>query len=171
MHNSRKPTRLAAANYLGQQAYFVTICCDLRRQHLADCGVAGRAAVLLHECAVRQGFQVHAYCLMPDHLHLLMEGMTPQSNLREFIRIFKLRTALEFRQSHHLPLWEMSYHDHILRRSDCLESVACYIWQNPVRKQLCESPKDFPFSGSRTIPWMQCSAVPVTWSPPWRAKV
>src|SRR5271155_3797324 len=129
MYNSRKTIRLPSANYLGLQAYFVTICCDLRRPHLAQYAVANRAATVLHECAARQNFQLHAYCLMPDHLHLLAEGTTPQSNLREFVRVFKLRTSFEFRQSHNVPLWEMSYYDHILRRFDGLESVACYIWQ------------------------------------------
>jgi putative transposase len=168
MHNSRETARLSRPNYLGQQSYFVTICCDLRRAHLADHRVATRMTTLLHECVARQNFQLHAYCLMPDHLHLLAEGTTPHSNLRELVRVFKLRTAFEFRQSHRLRLWEMSYHDHILRRSDALESVACYIWQNPVRKQLCNSPQDFPFSGSQTIPWMQRAGTAPTWSPPWK---
>src|SRR5271155_5887887 len=104
MYNSRKTIRLPSANYLGLQAYFVTICCDLRRPHLAQYAVANRAATVLHECAARQNFQLHA------------EGTTPQSNLREFVRVFKLRTSFEFRQSHNVPLWEMSYYDHILRR-------------------------------------------------------
>ena len=168
MHNSRKTTRLAHANYVGQQSYFVTICCDLRRAHLADHRVATRVTASLRECAARHNFQLHAYCLMPDHLHLLAEGTTPRSDLCEFVRVFKLRTASEFRQSRGLPLWEMSYHDHILRRSDGLESVACYIWQNPVRKHLCNSPRDFPFSGSQTISWMQRASVAEAWSPPWK---
>src|SRR5271165_3045719 len=167
MHNSRKTTRLPHTNYIGQQSYFVTICCDFRRAYLADHIVATRVTTLLHECAARHNFQLHAYCLMPDHLHLLAEGTTPRSDLREFVRVFKLRTAFEFRQSRDLPLWEMSYYDHILRRSDALEAVACYIWQNPVRKHLCNAARDFPFSGSQTIPWMQRATAAETWSPPW----
>jgi len=105
---------------------------------------------------------------MPDHLHLLVEGNTHRSGLLNFMRVFKLRTAFEFRKSTNLRLWEMSYYDHILRRADALEAVACYIWWNPVRKQLCAAPAAFPYSGSNTIQWMQCSAKPPEWSAPWK---
>jgi REP element-mobilizing transposase RayT len=168
MHSSRKSTRLPSADYLGPQSYFVTICCDLHRCYLSDANLANRIMILLRETAVRRNFQLHAYCLMPDHLHLLAEGITPHSDLREFMRIFKLRTAFEFRQSRSLPLWEHSYYDHTLRRSDSPESVAIYIWNNPVRKNLCTHPNDYPFSGSQTISWMQHARNIPSWSPPWR---
>jgi hypothetical protein len=35
--------------------------------------------------------------------------------LLEFIRLFKQRTAFQFRKSHRRALWERSYYDHILR--------------------------------------------------------
>ena len=96
---------------------------------------------------------------MPDHFHLLAEGLHDRSDLSEFIRVFKQRSAFAFRKSHRHPavvaglqtrattLWEMSYYDHILRPSDRIEDVACYIWWNPVRKKLCARPQEFPFSG------------------------
>lgn len=165
----RKGTRLPRENYIGRQAYFVTICCNMRQKHLAEPRVANRVIALLRECAAHQSFLLHAYCLMPDHLHLLAEGTSFQSNLIEFMRVFKLRAAFEFRQSHGLRLWEMSYYDHILRPSDPIEDVACYIWWNPVRKSLCSSPQEFPYSGSQTIPWMQRATHNTSWSAPWKS--
>jgi hypothetical protein len=88
--------------------------------------------------------------------------------LLEFMRVFKLRTAFEFKQLHRLRLWEMSYYDHILRPSEPIEEVACYIWWNPVRKRLCSSPQEFPYSGSQTIPWMRRAARGSSWSAPWK---
>ena len=163
----RKTTRLPRKNYLGLCACFVTICCDMRQTHLADPQVATRVLSLLQECAASHRFLLHAYCAMPDHLHLLVEGTQPDSDLVEFIRVFKLRTAFEFRQSHRSRLWEMSYYDHILRSSDSIEDIACYIWWNPVRKHLCPSPQEFSFSGSQTIHWMQCASHNPSWSAPW----
>ena len=113
---------------------------------------------LLFECAADDSFQLHAFCLMPDHLHMLAEGGDDQCNLLEFIRVFKLRTAFAFRKSHGRRLWEMSYYEHILRRSDSVEAVATYIWWNPVRRGLCSRAEDFPFSGSQTVDWRRrCS--------------
>lgn len=107
---------------------------------------------------------------MPDHVHLLVEGISPQSRLREFMRVFKLRTAFEFRQLHNTQLWEMDYYDHILRPNDALEDGACYIWWNPVRKNLCKTPQDYQYSGSQTIPWMKRVSQPFAWSAPWKQK-
>ena len=163
----RKPTRLSRENYLGTGIYFVTICCDSRYKYLAEAVVAQRVLTLLWECAAKHSFLLHAWCLMPDHLHVLTEGTDVDSNLTEFMRVFKLRTAFEFRQSHRKRLWEMNYYDHILRSADSVEDVACYIWWNPVRKQLSSSPQEFPFSGSQTISWMQRAVQSSSWSPPW----
>ncbi|MBS1842536.1 MAG: transposase [Acidobacteria bacterium] len=166
----RKSTRLPRENYVGHRIYFLTICCDLRRPHLANPNVANRVVNLLRECVASHSFLLHAYCAMPDHLHLLVEGSTPRSDLLNFVRVYKLRTAFEFRKSTNLRLWEMSYHDHVLRRADAVEDVACYIWWNPVRKQMCVTPGEFPFSGSNTIHWMQRSAARPNWSAPWKPK-
>jgi putative transposase len=163
----RKDTRLPPENYIGSAIYFVTICSAMRRAYLAEREVAERILTVLRECAAKQSFLLHAWCVMPDHFHVLAEGTESGSDLREFVRVFKLRTAFEFRQSHHKRLWEMSYYDHILRSADAVEDAACYIWWNPVRKQLCLLPHEFPFSGSQTIPWMQRASQGSPWTPPW----
>ncbi len=169
MH-SRKETRLAPVNYKGPQSYFVTVCCDSRRTYLAKTGTAERVIALLRECAANESFLLHAYCAMPDHLHFLAEGTSDAANLQELVRIFKLCTSFEFRQSHGGRLWQRGYYDHILRRSDSIEEVACYIWWNPVRKHLCGSPQEFPYSGSLTIPWIQRARRGAVWCAPWKGK-
>jgi putative transposase len=164
----RKKTRLPSQNYIGHQAYFITICCDLRRPYLADATTARRVIALLHECAASQSFLLHFYCAMPDHVHLLVEGNIPNADVVNLIRTFKLRTAFEFRKRRGIRLWEMSFYDHILRHADAIEDVARYIWWNPVRKALCLSPEDFPYSGSQTTRWMQQPARVCSWTPPWK---
>jgi putative transposase len=166
----RQNARLSSENYYGRQAYFVTICCDHRAPHLAAANQAQRVLKLLLEGAATHSFRLHAYCIMPDHIHFLVEGILDQSDLREFVRILKQRTAFEFQKSHGRRLWEASYYDHILRPSDPIEDVAAYIWLNPVRKKLCNQPNEFPFSGSQTIDWMKRSRSGTGWSAPWKRK-
>ena len=165
----RRNTRLVRENYLGRRTYFVTICCDRRTPHLRERPVAIRAMGLLIECAARHSFLLHAFCLMPDHAHILAGGMGEDCDLLGFIRVFKLRTAFEFRKSHRCQLWEKSYYDHILRPLEPVEQVAAYTWWNPVRKGLCAHPRDFPYSGSQTIDWIECSGRSLDRSPalPW----
>jgi putative transposase len=166
---NRRIARLAPENYLGRQTYFITICCDQRAPYLRVQATAERVLHLLLECAASHSFRLHAFCLMPDHLHVLAEGAQPRCDLREFIRLFKLRTAFEFRKAHRKPLWEMSYYDHVLRPVDSIEDVACYIWWNPVRKGLCSHPREFPYSGSQTIDWIKRASSGTPWSAPWKA--
>jgi len=134
MTRHRKNPRLPAENYFGRQTYFITICCDGRTQYLASASLAHTVLQTLLECSARHSFLLHAYCVMPDHIHSLAEGTHDTSDLHEFVRLFKLRTALEFRKLRGTALWEMSYYDHVLRPSDTIEEVATYIWWNPVRK-------------------------------------
>lgn len=164
----RKNTRLPPAYYLGQHRYFITICCDARKPNLRDPSFAEDVLQLLKTYAARQSFLLHAFCVMPYHIHFLAEGSHPLSDLREFVRLFKQHTAFEFRKTSPAHLWEKSYYDYILRPSDSIESVACYIWWNPVRKNLCASPGAFSLSGSQTIAWMKCAAGGVSWSAPWK---
>lgn len=166
MPSNRKQTRLPAKYYIGTKSHFVTVCCDLRQPYLANLDTAEMVRKRLIDCARRCAFVLHAFCLMPDHLHLLAQGTHPSADLTKFIRILKSRTAFQFRHSDGRRLWEMSYHDHILRNSDSPEDVAHYIWTNPVRKRLCTAPSDFPFSGSQTIPWKMRRAPVSPWSPP-----
>jgi len=163
----RKSTRLMKLTYLGTKAHFVTLICDLRRPYLQDPETAQLALSRLVTSAAHASFRLHAFCAMPDHLHFLAHGIEPVSDLLEFVRVFKQRTAFEFKKRTGRQLWAMSFYDHILRKADALEAVACYIWANPVRKNLCKRPEDFPYSGSLTIDWIKESRSQDLFTPPW----
>jgi REP element-mobilizing transposase RayT len=120
---------------------------------LAESTDARRLVAILIESAARHRFKLHAYCAMPDHFHILAEGTFLTSDLREFVRVVKQRSAYEFRKVHGCALWEMSYYDRILRPKESIETVAAYILQNPVRWELCSTAAEFPYSGSQTITW------------------
>jgi putative transposase len=164
----RKNTRLPAPHYIGQRIYFLTICCDARKTRLRGEPFVLDVLRLLKECAAEFGFLLHAFCVMPDHIHVLVQGVHAFSDAREFTRLFKQHTAYAFRKISPDRLWEKSYYDYILRPSDSIESVAGYIWWNPVRRGLCVRPEEFPFSGSQTIEWMKSAGAGNSWLAPWK---
>jgi REP-associated tyrosine transposase len=168
---NRKNIRLAPQNYLGYGIYFVTICCHNRDPLFADLSFAHGALSHLLSIAARHSFLLHAFCLMPDHLHILSEGNSPQSNLLRFITAFKQRTALAHRNRAEGPLWQTKFYDHILREPNQLESVASYILANPVRRGLCEDAASYPLSGSQTLNWKKLCANASVWQPPWKKLV
>jgi putative transposase len=166
----RRNIRLAAGYYRGRRFYFVTICFHRRRSYGAEPRLAAWLVRLLREEAAGCGFFVHAYCVMPDHLHLLAAGADDASNLAKFVESFKQRTAVEFSRGSRGCLWQITYYDRILRESDSADRVAWYIWMNPVRKGLCHEPRDYPFLGSFTELGTRLlkGSIAGPWIPPWK---
>ena len=167
----RTNIRLAPQNYLGYGIYFVTICSYNRIPHFTDVSLGHVALGHLISLSTRHFFLLLAFCLMPDHLHILSEGNSPQSNLLPFVMAFKQRTSLAHRNRAEGPLWQTRFYDHILREPDQLEFVASYIWANPVRKGLCEDAASYPLSGSQTLDWKKLCSNSGVWQPPWKQVV
>jgi REP element-mobilizing transposase RayT len=105
---------------------------------------------------------------MPNHFHFLGEGLSPSSDLLNFVLTLKLKTSRTYRQRISAPLWQKKFFDHILRENDSPELVAWYIWLNPVRKGLCAQPNAYPFSGALTTAIPRLHPSTSTWHPPWK---
>lgn len=165
---ARKNIRLAAQNYVGYQRYFVTLCSFHRQPVFTDSAYCQHLLVLLRtECASRN-FSVPAYCLMPDHLHFLAEGLDPASDLLHLVESFKIKSSLGHARRECRILWQKGFYEHILRGDENPEFVAWYIWLNPVRKRIVPSAQDYPFSGSSTGLKMPSSWNTPNWRPPWK---
>ena len=164
----RKRLRLPADHYRGRIISFVTVGTERRAPFFAEQSTGNWLVQRLLESAAHQGFSLHAYCVMPDHVHFLCEGTSDTCDLARFVNTFKQRAAFEFQKRKGTRLWQMRYYDHILRPKEVIEDVACYIWWNPVRKGLCRSPELYPLSGSRTIEWIKRNIPETEWTPPWK---
>jgi putative transposase len=165
---NRQPIRLGPQNYFGQKYYFVTICCFLRQDIFQNPSLADWLVSLLYMESTRLSFGLHAYCLMPDHLHFLAEGMEARSDLRKPEKSFRIKSSREYARMSGGILWQKRYYDHILRSAESLEPVVWYIWLNPLRKGIALTPGQYPFAGSFTGREMPCARVDPGWSPPWK---
>ena len=72
--------RIPGFSYVGRHAYFLTICTSNRVQWFLVDDIAPAAIGQLLHFAVVYGFDVVAYCVMPDHLHGLIEGTRSDSD-------------------------------------------------------------------------------------------
>jgi len=167
----RRTIRLPREQYAGASWFFVTICCRERQLFFADSAKALRVENLLRATARKQGFLVHAWCIMPDHVHLLVKGDNERCDLLRFVVTFKQATALDLSREFGVHLWQRSFYDYRLRRDDEVSRVAAYIWMNPVRCGLCSEPAAYQFSGSFTCPWKRHLEIRQTWSPPWKTGI
>jgi putative transposase len=142
-----KCPRLKLFDYSGPYCYFITICTYSKVEYFKGKIIVGNILEELMHCATAYDFSIIAYCFMPDHLHLLVAGKD-NSSLKKFIKIFKQKTAYNFKTKNSNILWQRSYYDHVVRKEESVEDIARYILENPVRKGLVEDYRDYPFSGS-----------------------
>ncbi len=167
----RKGIRLPRTEYLGRQAYFVTICCRQRKRFFADSLRANELVSTLRALGSDFRFAIHAFCVMPDHIHFLADGLADDCDLLAFVNCFKQQTAYSEKRKSHLPLWQRYFYDHIVRPGESMDAVAWYIWMNPVRKGLCSDPAVYRFSGSFTMKWKSPHPPTTDWLPPWKQKL
>jgi len=85
---------------------------------------------------------------MPDHLHLLLEGLAEDADLRQMMMRFKQASAYRFRQATGEQLWASGYYEHVLRDDEDTIAIARYIFENPVRGGLAGRIEDYPYLGS-----------------------
>jgi len=103
---------------------------------------------ILFEERVRLGMQLYAYCLMPDHLHMLIGLREDGPSMLAFVNQFKGKsTRVSWTHGRRGKLWQPRSYDHLVRRSESLRSIAEYIIANPVRRGLVESSDAYRWGG------------------------
>ena len=144
----QKPRRLKSFSYRGYYRYFITIRSHDFKHHFVNDEVVDKLIEILKSTAEQKSFLVWAYCFMPDHVHLLIEGKKSNADMKVFVALFKQRTAYWFKRIHGVQLWEANYYEHVLRNDEATRAVARYIIENPVRKGMVEDYSKYPYSGS-----------------------
>lgn len=91
----------------------------------------------------------HAYCLMSNHYHLLIE--TPDANLSKGMRQLNGLYTQNFNRKHNRVghVFQGRYKAILIEKQSYLLEVARYIVLNPVRAQMVRSAKDWPWSSYR----------------------
>jgi REP element-mobilizing transposase RayT len=85
---------------------------------------------------------------MPDHVHLLGEARSEQTDLRTFVHDAKQASGYAFRRRFGRPLWQPSYYDRVLRNEESTPDIVRYIVANPVRAGLARDVSAYPYIGS-----------------------
>ena len=89
-------------------------------------------------------FQLHAYVVMPDHLHLLI---TPHEAVEKAIQLVKGRFS--FRVTKELDwkgeVWQKGFTDHRVRDAEDWEHHVEYIRLNPLRARIVEESALYPY--------------------------
>jgi putative transposase len=146
----RYPEHLRQFDYVGPHAYFLTFCTAGRQRLFTEDTRVEVALSQIRRAASVHHFELVAYCFMPDHVHLLVEGATADADLRRFIKLAKQCSGFHYRQLFGQALWQRYGFERVLRSDEAVLSVARYIVENPLRARLSQSVMDYPFVGSDT---------------------
>jgi putative transposase len=139
------------AAYIGTNRYFVTINVRERQRLFTTRKLVETCRGQVQSACKANAFQVLTDCYMPDHLHLLLEGLTGGSDLRKCVKDAKQRTSYQAIRFGVGRLWQPGYHDRIVRQDEDLIAYSDYIMQNPVRAGLVARALDYPYA-STVIP-------------------
>jgi putative transposase len=105
-------------------------------------------ARILNTCSATQ-FDVFAYCVMPDHVHVIVEGTSDASDLRRCAKLMKQQIEYNARAQFRIyPLWQQGYYERVLRSYHALDVAIRYVLNNPVRAGLVKNAADYAFSGT-----------------------
>ncbi len=104
---------------------------------------------ILDKVCGRFNWIIHAYCLMGNHYHLLIE--TPDGNLSKGMRQLNGVYTQHFNRTHKSVghVYQGRYKAIIVQKETYLLEVARYIVLNPVRARMVRSAKDWPWSSYR----------------------
>jgi REP element-mobilizing transposase RayT len=144
----RRSLRLPCYDYSESRPYHVTWGTHDRKRILWREGLARVVIECMEVEAVRAPVNLLAYCVMPDHVHVLLMPRDG-ANVIRFIQSVKSRTTRAYGSlGGEGKLWQRGFYDHIVRREESISRIAEYIIANPVRAGLAESVPACTFSRS-----------------------
>ena len=134
--------------YKGFQAVSFTACVKDRQLFFTGSARFSPCEQILLSELTRFECAAEVYLFMPDHVHLLLRGVSGSADVLKAMRSFKQKTGFWVSRNHPNIHWQKDFYDHILRDEAELETHIRYILNNPVRKGLAERWLDYPFKGS-----------------------
>lgn len=101
-------------------------------------------AYLIFEAAVLHKYNLLAFCIMPDHVHILCQP--GDIVLYRFLDLLRLRFEYILQKNGHSDaIWRPDFEEHSLTDEEVF-TTALFIYQNPARNGLVNDPMEYPFS-------------------------
>jgi REP element-mobilizing transposase RayT len=145
--------------------YHVILRGNARQDIFFDDADRYRFYLLLQEGTERFGHRIHAFCLMTNHVHLVIQvADKPLSKIMQNLS-FRYTRWVNWRQNRSGHLFQGRYKSVVVDGDEYLLELVRYTHLNPVRSGIAETPSEYRWSshaaycGSETIPWLSTEFV------------
>lgn len=148
---TRKKLRIEDYDYTSAGAYFITVC-TAKRENLfwfdvgADsirpsCVSLSEIGALVEKAVLQipehyENISVDKYCIMPDHIHLIVRICSDDNGLPlsapDISTVIGSMKRWVSRQAGR-PIWQKSYFDHVVRGQRDYDEIWQYIENNPLK--------------------------------------
>jgi REP element-mobilizing transposase RayT len=93
-------------------------------------------------------YRVHAFVVMPKHVHLLATPAVALSRLTKSLKGLTGRRANAMLARTGTPFWQEESYDHQVRNDQEFEQIRCYIEGNPVQAGLVTDLEEYRWSSA-----------------------
>ena len=136
---NRKNPRLKEFDYASPNYYFITICTHDKKKLFGEAGKQNTLGKIADE-AVSQiskhftNVTVDKYVIMPNHVHMIVILHGDTSNLSSIIGSYKSFVTKEIHSKGSTQkIWQVSFHDHVIRNRESYLKIWNYIDTNPIK--------------------------------------
>ena len=95
-----------------------------------------------------QRYELHAFVVMPNHVHLLVTPKVVANRWLGPLKGFTAHQANEWLGRHGQAFWQDESYDHLVRSDAEFERIRAYIEENPVSAGLVAEASNFPWSSA-----------------------
>ena len=154
----RKPIRIVDYDYSTPGAYFITVCttnrekifwndvgADIIRPQNVPLSPIGKIVEqgILQMADHYENVTVDKYCVMPDHIHLILRiGTDIDGRMISAPTVSTLVGSMKRWVSRQVgrPIWQKSFYDHAIRNQQDYDEIWEYIENNPITYALKKAP-------------------------------
>ena len=129
-------------NYVPGGTYFFTLVTFQSRKHFDTPHKLDLLHSKIRQVQRYKPFDLLAYCLLPDHIHLLIKLPEEDCNFSIRMREIKRLTTLWMKREtlgNVDPIWQDKYWEHTIRDEKDLQTHFDYIHYNPIKHDLTET--------------------------------
>lgn len=125
------------------RTYFVTAVTANRRRLFQVEANADLLLKTISDYRHQNRFQLHAFVIMPDHLHAILTP-APEVSLEKAMQYIK--GGFSFRLKSKFDVWSRSLNESQIITPEKFKACKTYIEHNPVRARLSASPEAYKYS-------------------------